>query len=587
MARSPNVACYLAMRLLFVYFCLIINFARPESVEEDPDEYYGVPLGALHYSAAGTSAEVYAADEFTVVFNHFTHHPRQLGCTAMMIGPPRPEDIEDVIPGHGILISIAQPLMVRVKRQFGMWQVPRQLGHLFMQPGDEENRPTNINTEGSFSGIHIQRNQETQPAKDITIKATTESTTTPSTTTTEATTTSTMASTTTETEIETETETTTVTEPTTTTEESTTTSAPESTSTSTSTVETTEVVTSTHKPLILFENKTRPVSNKPQRVPITRWSSSESGEGPGIMVMSEEERHYRKPNNVNPRFFGPLSRQEVKEVHLSTDLPTILRRKLPEESEIRRAPARKTFNNNDNKADGTWNLLSASTVGPDGSTPMFWVIPDPHEARRQERLQLLRDGVTSTARPTTTKKPVPLPINPRFELPRITDKAAAFTLTNGAQVTDYLWIGLYNQCDQTSIPLVSLKNIDPPREERISPISGWSHNVTSYRVQILNCNTVLIPGFVFIANDTTPNTYFYAGIGDFPHNIQKQVRIEVIGHSINEPLRTYNGEDVLLRLPKSYRTFDIDFISIYNEDADKSYGHVIIPSLLVPPCAED
>jgi len=53
-----------------------------------------------------------------------------------------------------------------------------------------------------------------------------------------------------------------------------------------------------------------------------------------------------------------------------------------------------------------------------------------------------------------------------------------------------------------------------------------------------------------------------------------------------DPLKNYNGEDVLLRLPKGYRTFDIDFISIYNTDLRKSFGHVIIPSLLVPPCAE-
>lgn len=58
-------------------------------------------------------------------------------------------------------------------------------------------------------------------------------------------------------------------------------------------------------------------------------------------------------------------------------------------------------------------------------------------------------------------------------------------------------------------------------------------------------------------------------------------------HHRDEPLRNYNGEDVLIRLPKGYRTFDVDFISIYNTDEQKSFGHVLIPSLLVPPCSDD
>jgi len=60
-----------------------------------------------------------------------------------------------------------------------------------------------------------------------------------------------------------------------------------------------------------------------------------------------------------------------------------------------------------------------------------------------------------------------------------------------------------------------------------------------------------------------------------------------VGNGREHPLRVYNGEDVLLRLPKGYRTFDIDFIQIYNTDEKKSYGHVLMPSLLVPPCSED
>lgn len=148
--------------------------------------------------------------------------------------------------------------------------------------------------------------------------------------------------------------------------------------------------------------------------------------------------------------------------------------------------------------------MEAVTTPSTSTTPLFWVIADPHENRRKERLEKMRrEGQQSKA----SSPQVPKPFNERFELPEIVDKAAAFTLTNGAKITDYLWIGLFDQCEQKSVPLISLKNIDPPKEERISPLNGWSHNVTSYRVQILNCNTVLIPGFVYNPNPSNGSEF--------------------------------------------------------------------------------
>jgi hypothetical protein len=128
--------------------------------------------------------------------------------------------------------------------------------------------------------------------------------------------------------------------------------------------------------------------------------------------------------------------------------------------------------------------------------------------------------------PTTSTTAAPFsPLEAQFELPRIRDKLATFALTNGAKITQYKWIGLWNHCTkvepvgmgikttqrngwvlQKHIPLVSLRDVDPPREEKIMPLSGWSHNVTSYRLHILNCNTILIPSFHYDARNTTRST---------------------------------------------------------------------------------
>ncbi|VDK28188.1 unnamed protein product [Gongylonema pulchrum] len=214
---------------------------------------------------------------------------------------------------------------------------------------------------------------------------------------------------------------------------------------------------------------------------------------------------------------------------------------------------------------------TTTAASPHSSTPLFW-------ARRT-------NGTDERAVQTTTTT-VRVHFDRRFALPLVEDKSVAFTVTNDAKITDYKWIGLYNHCAQRVVQLLSLKDVDPPREEKIGPLLSQSHNVTSYRVQILNCNTILIPGFVFNQGNDPPETYFYVGIGHYPDRIEKQVRATLIGQAPDRPLRNYSREDVMIRLPRTYRTFDIDFISVFNEIEERSYGHVKIPSLLVPPCSE-
>ncbi|CAG9536952.1 unnamed protein product [Cercopithifilaria johnstoni] len=224
------------------------------------------------------------------------------------------------------------------------------------------------------------------------------------------------------------------------------------------------------------------------------------------------------------------------------------------------------------------------------SAPLYWVIQDPRltkgrrmELRKKNKHENNLDhrAVTTV---TTTEPRLKVHIDRRFELPLIEDKTVVFSVANNAKITEYQWIALRDHCAQRTIPLLSLKGIDPPHEEKIGALLGQSHNVTSHRIQILNCNTIFIPGFVFNQGNDPPETYFYVGIGHFPDRIEKQVRAYVVGQPPDQPLRNYEGENVMIRLPKTYRTFDIDFISIFNEIEGRSYGHVIMPSLLVPPC---
>ncbi|CAJ0584022.1 unnamed protein product, partial [Mesorhabditis spiculigera] len=174
-----------------------------------------------------------------------------------------------------------------------------------------------------------------------------------------------------------------------------------------------------------------------------------------------------------------------------------------------------------------------------------------------------------------------------FSIPIVENGKAAFLLTNGAALADYRWIGLYNQCTKEPVPLISLDGLDPPREEIVAPIQGKNKRITSGPVRILNCNTILVPDFVFQEKSEKPASFFFVGIGTFPNKIEGQRRARVLGFEGDEPLENYHGDDVMIRLPNGLRTFDVDFLAIYNEVKDEYMAFVTLPSVLVPPCAEE
>ncbi len=42
-----------------------------------------------------------------------------------------------------------------------------------------------------------------------------------------------------------------------------------------------------------------------------------------------------------------------------------------------------------------------------------------------------------------------------------------------------------------------------------------------------------------------------------------------------------------IQLPSGWKTFDMNFLSVFNEKARVSYGHAIIPPVIVPPCEQN
>lgn len=156
---------------------------------QNPDQYLGIPLGGVHLSQDSTAGELYAYDEYSILINHFEHHPKKTGCTSMMVGPPRLSDTGDtLVEGHGVLVGLAHPLVQapnsdfslsqrRSKRQnriFGgnLYKWPIVMDHLLMGPEQMKDPPSAAVPQArTFTGIHIRNLSNASEGRNITIKA--------------------------------------------------------------------------------------------------------------------------------------------------------------------------------------------------------------------------------------------------------------------------------------------------------------------------------------------------------------------------------------------------------------------------------
>ncbi|KAL3981418.1 hypothetical protein ACH3XW_43015 [Acanthocheilonema viteae] len=649
--------------------------------QNNGNPYYGVPLGALHYSDGNTRAEAYAANEYTVIFHHFTHRPRQLGCTSMIIGPPRTTDRNTV--NGGVFLSISQPMIAsqptirrRFTRQvsfsiFGMHNWPVEFGHLELRKDGKE--PITTQQKDPFAGIEIDMNPSedlTPKTKDIHIEGISGPEITASSTTSTTNFSAIFSSVaTTQNDFSSEsmneitlfdtnttnifdgsevsekigdeveqsnptTDNIIITNKNTTTVTNTEKFNPEdlkSTSESedfhtgaefegderlTTTISSNDIL---KRPLTTAEGNQNDIRNEEGQVDNEIKDVVKNGDSSEIFANGDVFLHER--NGYPLKQEKLLSHHEKKaEKSIKFDrkdkgFPIMLGETISEKwarKSLRQSTAEKRTKGNEDKSATDDYLLSDKFFKTDGdvvlvstqnaaittmplsreSTPLYWVIQDPRLTKRR-RMELQKKNkhennldhrAVTTVTTTAIESRLKVHIDRRFELPLIEDKTVVFSVTNDAKITEYQWIALRDHCAQKTIPLLSLKGIDPPHEEKIGALLGQSHNVTSQRVQILNCNTIFIPDFVFDQGNDTSETYFYIGIGHFPDRIEKQVRAYVVGQPPDQPLRNYKSENVMIRLPKTYRTFDIDFISVFNEIERRSYGHVITPSLLVPPC---
>ncbi|XP_069695747.1 protein Skeletor, isoforms B/C [Periplaneta americana] len=165
-------------------------------------------------------------------------------------------------------------------------------------------------------------------------------------------------------------------------------------------------------------------------------------------------------------------------------------------------------------------------------------------------------------------------------LDRYFNKDFTLTLPDNKKITEIKWFAIYDLSSQNTFGDVYIpEEFEPPAAQKISRLTGRSHDVESETIEIIDAKTIKISEFTY--NGEGKDTYFWVGLGPQPSSKGIKVPDE---YGYLDPLRAYKKEDIILQLPGEWTIFQIDWFSIFDVESKENYGSVIIPDgLNVPP----
>ncbi|XP_076165752.1 protein Skeletor, isoforms B/C-like [Ptiloglossa arizonensis] len=165
-------------------------------------------------------------------------------------------------------------------------------------------------------------------------------------------------------------------------------------------------------------------------------------------------------------------------------------------------------------------------------------------------------------------------------LDRYFNKDFTLTLPDNKKVTEIKWFAVYDLGSQNTFGDVYIpEEFDPPAPQKISQLTKRSHGVSSESIVILDSKTIKIPEFTYDGQGT--DTYFWVGLGPQPSSKGIKVPDE---YGYLDPIRAYNGDDIIVQLPGDMTVFKIDWLSVFDVKSKSNYGSVIVPDgLNVPP----
>ncbi|XP_017490872.1 PREDICTED: protein Skeletor, isoforms B/C-like, partial [Rhagoletis zephyria] len=153
-------------------------------------------------------------------------------------------------------------------------------------------------------------------------------------------------------------------------------------------------------------------------------------------------------------------------------------------------------------------------------------------------------------------------------------------LPEDKRIQSIKWISVWDIRSQKNFAdLYIPEGFLPPAPQTIAEFSNLSNDIKSEPVVILDAKTIRIPEFTY--DGRRKEAYFWVGIGPQPTSAGQKIPNE-LGYL--EPLGPYNNDLVILEMPGNLTVFDINYISVWDDEAGENLGSVIIPQELnIPP----
>lgn len=148
------------------------------------------------------------------------------------------------------------------------------------------------------------------------------------------------------------------------------------------------------------------------------------------------------------------------------------------------------------------------------------------------------------------------------------------------KISSLKWLSIWDIRDNQNFADIFIpEGFEPPSPQKISEFSRDSHSVKSGPLVIMDSKRIKINDLVY--DGLSSSAYFLVGTGPQPNPSGKKIPNE-LGYL--ESLGSYSAETIVLDLPGDLTIFDIDWISIWDEETQESFGFVSIPEgLNIPP----
>ncbi|CAM1329807.1 Uncharacterised protein PB.1026, partial [Pycnogonum litorale] len=186
----------------------------------------------------------------------------------------------------------------------------------------------------------------------------------------------------------------------------------------------------------------------------------------------------------------------------------------------------------------------------------------------------------STSRPSNVGFIVPDEEGRTNTLMRYSNEDFTLSLPDRKKITEVKWLSVYDLSSNNNFADIYIpEGFNAPAPQKLAELTRFGGGVHSGPVYINDSKTIEIKDFHLDSDGS--EIYFIVGNGPTPGKFGTKIPDETGYYS---RLQSYDEKDITLELPGKMTVFNVNWLSVWNNQTHENYGHVMIPDgLNIPP----